>query len=370
MYGPSHDLPLPPPPPPSALLPTTEPEVGIPFVKAALPLPKQSPAFNRLQPYVANSMPRPFVPNQSNNSWRPVNMTPITAHKPPEPLNQFRSTDIDVAPAPVPVVKDKNADQLRQQLSRLLVDRQKHIQSTNPPSSIGSTATAAPIDKTSVINAQRSAPPTQSTYQCSSSSAPHSLHVPTSSASKSLSARHSGSISPLGSIGSIGSAGSFGSISPQSSASGARMHSNESARRRPSPLYQNSNEADVDYLTDLLVQGLNGRGPSSDPRASSAPTSSANSSATPIRKSFKANIHNHHSFLPFPRRAQDFTFRMFGRGTIVGDSNHVRCFLNHGHRLLSSHLLSSPLISPAPPYFFCSCVLNCRVFQQSRLMLP
>jgi hypothetical protein len=288
----NQNLPLP-QPPPELLQSSIESEVGLPIVSANKSLPKQSPAFNRLQPYIENSVPKPFVPNQANNSWRPVNFQSNSnnAAKPPELLNKFQCTDIDEIPIsklssttvsnpPTTLARpsayldpspnkfgrtssskvEEPTTQLRDQLNRLLIDRQKQIKAQPIESNKSPSAS---------VNYQNlNVPPKQ-----------HSLCVPSPILSKS--GLNSGSISPLGSISSLGSAGSASSISPQSSASGARINSSlDVNRRRPSPLYQNSNEADVDYLTDLLVQGLNGKPKQDDAIGSTNKPPTTSSSST------------------------------------------------------------------------------------------
>lgn len=321
------ELPLPPPPPPS-LLSSIESDVGLPIV-AQKSLPKQSPAFNRLQPYIENSVPKPFVPNTINSTWRPVAMnlnsnSASNAVKAPELLNKFRSTDIDEVPIaklnstavsqpPTNLIRpsayldsspirnntsalksEESTSQLRDQLNRLLVDRQKQFQSQPVTTEPAAVKIAGSKPTTSLLN-----PSSTSAINHNNNNIilnKHSLRVPSPVPSKS--GLNSGSISPLGSVSSLGSAGSASSISPQSSASGARINSNTSFARRPSPLYQNSNEADVDYLTDLLVQGLKGtkktENPTSDLNLTKPTSSSCSASSSTFGKLcfFHLTCHN------------------------------------------------------------------------------
>lgn len=319
------DLPLPPPPPASLLsMVNSDSNLGLPLVTPgsfASAIGRSQFSAQPVQPSflqkrlnnIENSVPKPFDPNLVANTWRPVALHPLPATKPPEPLSNFRCTDIDQAPKttavlpppqppvasnkpitsfPVqvssavsgrhvnvsthlnPVLKpqrktvaqpavqkqpDDDPSQLRNQLNRLLIDRQKLIQSQPPPvNNFGQTT------QTSVIQ-----PSHNVANSYASNGSRNALHVP-NTVSKFGSGPRSGSTSPLSSVSSLGSAGS---ISPQSSASGARLGSaTEPNKRRPSPLYQNSSEADVDYLTSLLVKGLNSK-PKADEFQSTGSTS-------------------------------------------------------------------------------------------------
>ena len=293
-----------------------------------------------------NTVPKPFVPNLKGNTWRPVALHPLLATRPPEPLSNFRCTNIDetsktatafLPPPPLPqsssspppslvlqlnkpavslpvqalsavfgrtsnvsthlnaVLKPQrktvaqpavpnqpgdDPSQLRDQLSRLLSDRQKLIQTQHPPNNAGQksqTPVIQPQRRVHAANSFQKKPIVHglATFNGVTNSSQNVLHVPTTAA-KFGGGHGSGSTSPLSSVGSIGSTGSGGSISPQSSASGARLASalETTNRRRPSPLYQNSSEADVDYLTNLLVKGLNSK-PKADNLQTSPPTANA-----------------------------------------------------------------------------------------------